>query len=108
MILPIIGFGLYNAFKLVIDRNKLAKNGRLTIALIKTTSKGKCGLGYGYSATFTYEVNGNILVGNCECESRAWVKPGEQYLVAYNPVQPEKVHLFADSLIAARRADQSQ
>jgi hypothetical protein len=102
--LPVVGFGLYHSYKVLSNRKNLIENGKFSFATIKTISKGKCGLGYGYSATFTYEVNDRILTGECECESRSWVQPGDLYLVAYDSVQPDKVHLFADSLIASSSA----
>ncbi len=59
--------------------------------------KGKCGYAYGYSATFEYTVDGKVLNGNCECESRAWVRIGDRYPAAYDLSMPEKVQLIVDS-----------
>jgi hypothetical protein len=97
LLVGVIAFGSFQAWVVVSERDRLAHIGTRSEATITAVSKGKCGLGYGYSATFTFNHKGRTLTGSCECESRSWVKPGERYLAAFDPVHPQNVLLLVDS-----------
>lgn len=91
---------MYQGLRVVMNRRSLVERGERAEATITGVSKGKCGYGYGYSATFNYTVNGRVINGRCECESRAWVRQGDRYLVAYDPRAPEDAHLLVDSMVS--------
>lgn len=94
--LTIGSYGIYKAIVVVVERNYFRNHGHSTEATIIAISKDKCGFGYGYSAKYSYSVNGRSLTGFCSCESRSWVREGDKYRVVYDSITPEKSQLVVD------------
>jgi hypothetical protein len=95
--------GAFGAFAIVNyaigmhDRNELIKNGERVPGVITKAYRQRCGGGYGYTAEFIYTAGRKQFVGKCMCESRDWVKVGDQFPVVFSVGDTEKaVMLIGD------------
>ena len=90
VIIGIIGIGSYYTIKLFSSVKKIKSEGIETIAVIQKKWRGKCGSGYGNSATFKMNINGRESVFISDCNVPNEVKEGDRYYVKYLKEDPSK------------------
>jgi hypothetical protein len=79
----VIVLGLISAVQIILARQEILEHGVRTTGLVERTWKGKCGLGYGWSAVYSFEVSGKTVRDTCTCGSREWVREGDVLTVSY-------------------------
>jgi hypothetical protein len=90
IIIPIISIGLYKIFILYSTIDRVKNEGVEAEVMIVKKWRGKCGSGYGNSATFTTIIDGKELIFTSTCNVPNEVKVGDRYYVKYLKEDPSK------------------
>jgi len=90
VVLLVLSIGFYNIFILYNSVNKIKKEGVEVEAKIIKKWRGKCGSGYGNSATFEFKIDGKNLKFTSNCNVPFEVLVGDRYFVKYLKEDPSK------------------
>jgi hypothetical protein len=98
-IILVVFFTIYFSIKGSVNKNKINSEGIETVGTIQTKWRGRCGSGYGYSATFKVEISGYEREFVADCGVPNEVQIGDMYLVKYLKDDPNKHIIFFEKKI---------
>jgi len=95
----ILIMGAYKLGELLIDSRLLNKEGKETIAIVEEVWRGKCGSGYGYFATYKFEVNGKEYQSISSCIAPEDSKKGDRHYILYLEDDPMHNRILFDRMV---------